>query len=58
MRKDDEPKDNELNMKPFIIDSQSQYFLHPSSSPGAIITTVRFNGKNYDLWEQAVRTAL
>ena len=42
----------------FIIDNQSPYFLHPSDSPGAIITAIRFDGKNYELWESAVRTSL
>jgi len=32
--------------------------LHPSEGPGVLITAVIFNGKNYDLWERAVRTAL
>ena len=56
MGKDDEPK--ETKPKEFIIDSQSPYFLHLSDSLGAIITMIKFNGKNYDLWEQVVRTAL
>ena len=58
MGKNDEPKDDEPNIKPFVIDSQSPYFLHPSDSPGAIITTIKFNEKNYDFWEQAIQTAL
>ena len=49
---------DETKPKEFLIDSQSPYFLHPSYSPRAIITTIKFNGKNYDLWEQVVRTAL
>ena len=44
--------------EPFVITSQSLYFLHPSDSPGAIITAIKFDGKNYDLWEMAVRTSL
>jgi len=51
MPKDETPKE-------FIMDNKSQYFLHPSDSPGAVITSIKFNGKNYDLWEKAVRTAL
>ena len=43
---------------PFIIDAQSPYFLHPLDSPGAIITAIKFDGRNYELWEQAVQTAL
>jgi len=58
MGKDDEPKEKEIKPKEFIIDDQSPYFLHHSDSPRTIIITIRFNGKNYDLWEQAVRTAL
>ena len=42
----------------FIIDSQSPYFLHPSDSPGALITSIKFDGKNYELWESAVKMAL
>jgi len=40
----------------FIIDHQSPYFLH--SSPDAILTSIRFDGKNYGLWESAVRMSL
>jgi len=28
----------------------------PSDFPGAIITAIKFDEKNYNLWEQAVRT--
>lgn len=42
----------------FAVDMQSPYYLHPSDSPGALITAIKFDGKNYDLWEQAMRTAL
>jgi len=42
----------------FFIDGQSLYFLHPLDSPEAIITTIKFDGRNYELWEQAVPTAL
>jgi len=42
----------------FIIEPHSPCFLHPSEGPGAIITTVIFDGKNYELWERAVTTAL
>ena len=42
----------------FVIDNQSPYYLHPSDAPGAIITAIRFDGKNYELWEKAVTTAL
>ena len=34
------------------------YYLHPSEGLGVIITSVIFNGKNYELWQKAVRTAL
>jgi len=40
--------------KHFIIDLQSLYYLHSSEGPGALITVVVFNCKNYDLWEKAV----
>jgi len=58
MGKDNEPKDNEPKPSPFIIDRQSLYLLHPSDMPGVTITTARFNGKSYELWEQAVQTTL
>ena len=45
-------------MSKFIIDPQSPYYLHPSEGPGILITAVCFDGKNYDLWERAVRTTL
>ena len=51
MTKDNRPKE-------LVNNGQSPYFLHPFDSPGAIITTIKFNGKNYYLWEQATRTAL
>jgi len=44
--------------KKFVIDNQSQYFLHLSEGPSVTITTVIFNSKNYDLWQKALRTAL
>jgi len=42
----------------FVIEPYSPYYLHPSEGPGALITAVVFDGKNYDLWEKAVWTAL
>jgi len=44
--------------KRFIVEPHSPYFLHPSDGPGAMITAVIFDGKNYELWEQAIMTAL
>jgi len=41
-----------------VITSQSPYFLHPSDSPEAIVTAIKFNRKNYDLWKMAIRTSL
>jgi len=38
----------------FVIDSQSPYYLHPSDAPGAIIIVVKFDDKNYELWEKAM----
>ena len=46
------------NKKNFIIESHSPYFIHPSEGSGILITAVIFDGKNYDLWQRAVRTAL
>jgi len=40
--------DKNLDLK---IDTQSPYFLHPSDAPGAIIIAIRFDSKNYELWE-------
>jgi len=34
------------------------YHLHPAEGPGAAITSVIFNMRNYDLWQTAVRMAL
>jgi len=42
----------------FVIDNQSPYFLHPSDSPGAIIISIKFDGKNYELCESAVKMSL
>ena len=48
------------NNKPpeFTLDPHSPYYLHPSDAPGAIITALKFDGKNFELWEKAVLTAL
>ena len=43
---------------PFVIGIQSPYYWHPSDSPGPTITVIKFDGRNYELWEQAVQTAL
>jgi len=58
MGKDDETKNNDSKPQEFIVDTQSPYFLYPLDSPGTILTIVRFNWKNYVMWEQVVRTAL
>ena len=42
----------------FVINNQSPYYLHPSDVPGAIITVIKFDGKNYELWEKVVSMAL
>ena len=44
--------------KRFVIEPHSPYYLHPSDGPGVMIMAVVFDGKNYDLWKRAVRTAL
>ena len=49
-------KDRET--KRFIIEPHSPYYLHPFDGPGVLITAEIFDGENYDLWENAVRTAL
>ena len=47
-----------MTNKRFVIETHSPYYLHPSNGPGALITAVIFDGKNYDLWEKAIRTSL
>jgi len=42
----------------FIITNQSAYFLRPFDSLGAIITAIKFDGRNYDLRENAIMTSL
>jgi len=42
----------------FVIDNKSSYYFHPSDALGAIITVIRFDGKNYELWEKPVTTGL
>ena len=42
----------------FIIKPTSPYFLHPSEGLCMLITTVLFQGKNYNLWEKFVTTTL
>jgi len=44
--------------KKFMIENPSPYYLHPLEGPGVLIIDVIFDGKNYDLWERTVRTAL
>ena len=47
-----------MSGKKFVIENHSPYYLAPSEGPDGLITAVIFYGKNYDLWERAVRTAL
>ena len=49
-------KDGET--KRYVTEPHSPYYLHPSDGPGALITYEIFDGENYDLWENVVRTAL
>jgi len=44
--------------KRFIVEPHSPCFLHPSEGPGAMITAMIFDGKNYELWEKAMTMAL
>ena len=55
MHEDDEKKDK---IEDFVIPNQSPYYLSPSYSPGAIITVIKFDSKNYNFSEQVVRTTL
>ncbi|XP_074271153.1 uncharacterized protein LOC141595079 [Silene latifolia] len=40
------------------IPSSSPLFLHPSESPSLKLTSIIFNGENYDLWADAVKNGL
>ena len=55
---DEEGDNNQEIPKEFVIISQSPYYLHPFDGPRAVIIFAKFDGKNYDLWEQAVKNAL
>ena len=44
--------------KTLMIEPHSPYYLHPSEGPGMLITAEVFDGKNYELWENAVRIAV
>ena len=54
----DDDKKSKTKTAPFLISVDSPYYLHPSEGPGASITSVLFNGNNFELWRKAVRTAL
>lgn len=41
-----------------ITDPTSPFYLHPSSSPGSVLTHIKLKGENYSSWEQAVLLAL
>ena len=41
-----------------MIENQSPYYLYPSEVPKATITSLIFNGKNYDLSQKVVQTPL
>jgi len=41
-----------------VIENQSPYYLYPSEVPKATITSLIFNGKNYDLSQKVVQTPL
>ena len=47
-----------MTNKKFVIENHSPYFLHPFEGPQALVTTVIFGRKNYDIWEKLVRTPL
>jgi len=48
----------EKGTKNFIIEPHSRYLLHPLEGLGILITIVNFDGKNYELWQRAIWTAL
>lgn len=44
--------------KNFVIEAHSPYYLHPSGGPRILVTTVIFDGMNYELWQRTIWTAL
>ena len=44
--------------KKIVIDNQLSYYLHPSEGSKVAMTSIVFNGKNYNLWKQATTIAL
>jgi len=55
MAREDEKKGKDMD---FVITNQLAYYLSPFDSPGTLVTTIKFDGKNYDNWEQLVRIVL
>jgi len=45
-------------MRPLSLILNCRFYLHPSDGPGAIITSIKFDKKNYELWNRAVTIAL
>jgi len=41
-----------------MVENHSPYYPHPLEGPGGLITTVNFNGTNYNVWRKLVKTAL
>jgi len=41
--------------KRFVIERHSPYCLYPFEGPKVLIMVVVFDGKNFDLWERAMR---
>ena len=41
-----------------MIGKQSPYYLPPSDAREVIIAALKFDGKNYELWEKVFLTAL
>jgi len=57
-KKGNEKEEKKGEETEFVIGPHSPYSLHPSDASGVTITTIKFNGKNYNLWEKAIRMAL
>ena len=48
---------SELALKKNLVRS-SPYYHHPLDAPSAIIIAIRFDSKNFDMWENVVITVL
>ena len=47
-----------IRRKSFLADSHSSYYLHQSKELDIATIATIFNGKNYDIWEKGIITAV